>query len=101
MSSYETTKKLSQKPLSCPFCEKSLHSIACTPLESSHFEATINQIYKMSKFVNKKGLNFERLCQYSNLLVSDFYKSISKDSVPIAIKRLYPSLNEEKLVKRL
>jgi hypothetical protein len=55
----------------------------------------------MSKFVNKKGLNFERLCQYSNLLVSDFYKSISKDSVPIAIKRLYPSLNEEKLVKCL
>jgi hypothetical protein len=24
MSSYESTKKLSKKPLSCPFCEKSL-----------------------------------------------------------------------------
>ena len=55
----------------------------------------------MSKFDNKKGVNFERLCQQPSLLVSDFYKSISKDSVPIAIKRLYPSLNEEKVLKRL
>ena len=55
----------------------------------------------MNKFVNKKGLNFERICHQPNLLVSDFFKSISKDSVPIAIKRLYPSINEEKLLKRL
>jgi hypothetical protein len=55
----------------------------------------------MSKFVNKKGVNFEKLCQTPSLLVSDFYKSISRDSVPIAIKRVYPSLNEEKLLKRL
>ena len=55
----------------------------------------------MSKFVNKKGVNFEKLCQTPSLLVSDFYRSISRDSVPLAIKRLYPSLNEEKLLKRL
>ena len=55
----------------------------------------------MSKFVNKKGMNFEKICQNPNLLVSDFYKSISKDSVPVAIKRVYPSLNVEKLLKRL
>jgi hypothetical protein len=57
---------------------------------------------KLHQFISKQGKIIQNKLHGTTFIESDFYKSISgNDSIPLAIRKLYPTLNEEKLLKRM